>query len=50
MTKIEAMKQVLSTPQRPVTTKELTDLKKADPRSFEELGTLALAQLGQPAE
>lgn len=45
MSKVDALKQFFSSEKRPVTTKELTDFKKADPAGFEELANAVVTAL-----
>lgn len=45
MSKVDALKQFFGTEKRPVTTKELTEFKKTDPKGFEELADAAVVAL-----
>lgn len=49
MSSIDAIKRFFSTSERPVTTRELTEFKKADPKGFEAVAEAALQALQQPA-
>lgn len=43
-TRIQAMKEFFSTPDRPVENKELMEFKKADPEGFEEVAQMVMDQ------
>lgn len=45
LTKIEAVKRFFAGSERPVSNKELTDLKSADPKGFDEIALAAMAAL-----
>ncbi len=49
MTKIDALKVFFGSADRPVTTKELTEFKKADPVGFEQIAQAAAAALAVEA-
>ena len=45
LTKVEALKKFFGTPAKPVTNQELTDLRKNDPKGFDELAQAAMETL-----
>lgn len=45
--KISVIKQYFSTPERPVITQELVELRKDDKKSFDELAKLCAEALGE---
>lgn len=46
ITRIQALKQYFSTPEKPLTNSELIELRKADPKGFNELAALVAKELG----
>lgn len=45
--KVKAIKSFFDVPGKPVTTKELVELRKADPKGFDELAEGAAKELGE---
>ena len=50
MKKIEAIKKFFDVPGKPVTNGELIDLKRADPKGFDEIAEAAAKALGEELE
>jgi len=50
MSKIGAIKEYFSVPGKPVTNHELIELRKADPKGFDEIGEACLLVLQAEAE
>lgn len=50
MTKVQALRDYFSTPEKPVANTELIELRRADPKGFDELAEAAAKALGGTLE